>query len=99
VAAYLKTQFEPDLEDPDSRRVWEMGNKVQSLYESLSRRNSPAYGPLNGAGLTTIGAVFRELPSLDPNCLLNPMREEYVRFLHRLTTLGLIETKKWLFRF
>jgi hypothetical protein len=86
----------PDLLSEENRPPPEAAALIDGLlstWEDGIASNAPHYAPLNVA-VGTLGDVAKQLQTIDLTHLVNPLKVDYIHFLHRLTTLGLIETPK-----
>jgi fido (protein-threonine AMPylation protein) len=64
-----------------------------ALLDRLQNSKAPIYGPMNDT-TTTEGELVSKLLDADFADLLTPMKSDYIHFLHRLTTTGLISPSK-----
>src|SRR6202011_5567093 len=62
-------------------------------FKKLAACDTPSWGPLTSAAVTE-GDFMHQLLKVDSAKILPVMRTEYIHFLHRLTTMGLLPTRK-----
>jgi hypothetical protein len=79
--------------DNPGRKLADSIRKGFETIDKLRNSTAPVYGPMCDS-TSTEGELTRGLLNVEFHQLLNPMRVEYIHFLHRLTTMGLIERGK-----
>jgi hypothetical protein len=87
-----KEAFQEMAEADPSRPIpSELKRGFELLDELLNSSRPVNYGPLNDT-TSTQGELAKQLLNVSFPDLLNPMKTDYIHFLHRITTMGLIKT-------
>lgn len=74
----------------ESRRAIDRGFEV---IEQLKTDSGAVYSPLT-ENIGTHGELVKELEKVNFDSLLSPMRLDYIHFLHRITMMGILPSKK-----
>jgi len=89
----LLRDFYEEHKDKMSKNVQIEIENVYADIEQLKTDNSVAHAPLT-QNIATQGELIRELEKTSYMNLINPMRIEYIHFLHRIIMMGILPSKK-----